>query len=103
MFLEGPFNQTPIVQIDWQYTFDVPFGTSKYTYLKEGNRKGSYIEYGINPAPGFDYYYNIHYYNDTINTFSDVEIEWKETNDGRIKIDGEWKYWDNNKQNINCN
>jgi len=70
-------NQEPktggvFLQIDWAKTDNV-VGNIKYTYLKPGSFKDSYIQYGLTADP-LNAFYTIHYYNGT--KFSDVNVAW---------------------------
>ncbi len=96
--------QQPLLQIDWTKT-GTAMGTVKYTYVKTGAFKNSYIEYGKTTGT-FDSFYNINYYNGT--AFSDADVEWSSTGfNGRVKCslwfqDSLWHCWDGNLVNITC-
>ena len=97
---------TALLQIDWKRS-GTKIEKVKYTYVKDGQSKNAYIEFG--PASGgYDFYYTVHYYNTTLGKFSDVNIEWNHTSKvGRIQssdyLDGTWKCWDAQKINVACN
>ena len=89
--------QTPLLQID--YTDSGKKIT--YTYLKDGNNKGAYIECG-SMSGSYDFYYSVRYYNATLGKFSEARIEWNNASKaGRIRsadyLNGEWKEWDGQK------
>jgi hypothetical protein len=103
---EGPGNQAPLIQIDWTKTGGA-VATVKYTYVKTGAFKDSYIEYGLteNTLNG---YYNIHAWDANKIKFVDVNIEWSTSNhNGHIKAidyfqDSNWHCWDQNGNDIQC-
>ncbi len=96
--------QQPLLQIDWTKS-GTAIATVKYTYLKTGNFKNSYIEYGKTTG-NFDSYFNINYYNGT--AFSDMDVEWSSTgSNGRVMCalwfgDSNWHCWNSNLANIVC-
>jgi hypothetical protein len=96
--------QQPLLQIDWTKT-SAGVGTVKYTYVKTGNFKNSYIEYGKTTG-NFNSYFNINYYNGT--AFSDMDVEWSSTGyNGRVMCaswfgDSNWHCWNSNLANIVC-
>ena len=97
--------QDPFLQIDWTKT-GTTIGTIKYTYIKNDSNNGAYIDYGLTSS-SFNAYFNIHYYNNSLGRFSDVNIEWNtSTKNGRIKspdyANGEWQCWDANRVNTTC-
>jgi hypothetical protein len=97
--------QQPLLQIDWTKT-GTAMGTVKYTYLKTGDFKNSYIEYGKTTSGSYDSYYNISYYNGT--AFSEMNVEWSSTGfNGRVMCplwfgDSNWHCWNSNLTNITC-
>lgn len=101
---ESPTVQQGLLQIDWTKTSS-GIGTVKYTYLKTGSFKNSYIEYGKTTGT-YDSYYNISYYDGT--AFSAMNVEWSSTNySGRVKCplwfgDNNWHCWNSNLVNITC-
>jgi hypothetical protein len=101
---ESSSAQQPLLQIDWIKTA-TGMGTIKYTYVKTGNFKNSYIEYGKTTGT-FNSYYKISYYNGT--AFSDMDVEWSSTGfNGRVKCplwfgDSSWHCWNSNLANIVC-
>ena len=89
--------QTPLLQID--YTDSGKKIT--YSYLKDGQNKGAYIEFGSTTG-SYNYYYKVRYYNTNLTKFSEADIEWNHTTKaGRIRsadyLDGAWKQWDSQK------
>jgi hypothetical protein len=98
---ESNASPVPMIQIDWQKTGS-GIGTVKYTYVKDGAFKNSYIEYGLTTNT-LNAYYKIHYWNGA--KFSDLEIEWSTAgHNGRVKCvdylnDDQWHYWDGNRVN----
>ena len=96
--------QQPLLQIDWTKS-GTSIATVKYTYLKTGNFKNSYIEYGKTTG-NFDSYFNINYYNGT--AFSDMDVEWSSTGlNGRVMCslwfgDSNWHCWNSNLANMVC-
>jgi hypothetical protein len=102
---ESPTVQQPLLQIDWTKT-GTSLGTIKYTFLKTGSFKDSYIEYGKTSGTTYDSYYNINYYNGT--AFAEMDVEWSSTGyNGRVMCplwfgDSEWHCWNSNLANITC-
>jgi len=96
--------QQPLLKIDWTKT-GTAMGTIKYTYLKTGSFKNSYIEYGKTTGT-YDSFYNINYYNGT--AFADMDVEWSSTaSNGRVMCplwfgDNVWHCWNSNLANIVC-
>ena len=106
-FYESPASSTPLLQIDWTKS-GASIEKIKYTYLKSGSNKDAYIEYGSASGGGYDSYYEVYYYNETISQFSSATIEWSRTSKtGRIKsdsyLDGNWQCWDTQQINATCN
>jgi hypothetical protein len=101
---ESNANPVEMINITWTKT-GASVGMVKYTYVKTGNFKDSYIEYGLT-GNALNAYYKIHYFNGV--KFSDVDIEWSTTNhNGRIRSldylgDTNWYCWNENKINITC-
>lgn len=101
---ESSSSPVPLITIDWTKTGS-SIGTVKYTYVKSGTFKDSYIEYGLTSAT-LNAYYTVHYYNGL--KFSDVNIEWNTTtHNGRVKCldylgDSTWHCWDSNRVNVTC-
>ena len=92
--------QTPLLQID--YTDSGKKIT--YTYLKDGQNKGAYIEFGSTQG-SYNFYYKVRYYNTNLTKFSEADIEWNHTTKaGRIcsadYLDGSWKQWDGQKMDL---
>jgi hypothetical protein len=104
IFHESPVSPAGIFQDDWTKSGTV-VTTVKYTYIKDDENKGSYINYLIPSASSFDLGYNIHF---SSGIYSDSDIEWnKTTRDGRLKSvdylqDDNWYCWDTNKINKVC-
>jgi hypothetical protein len=98
---ESNVSPTALIKIDWTKT-GTTIGKIKYSYVKNGVFKDSYIEYGLTTAT-LNAYYKIHYYNGA--KFSDLDVEWSTTqHNGRVKSidylgDNEWHYWDANRVN----
>ncbi len=96
--------QQPLLQIDWTKSSS-GMGAIKYTYVKTGSFKNSYIEYGKTSGT-FDSYYNISYNNGT--AFSEMDVEWSSAvYNGRVMCplwfgDSLWHCWDGNLANITC-
>ena len=101
---EDPATGVAFLQIDWAKTTNI-VGNIKYTFLKPGSFKDSYIQYGLT-SNTLNAFYTIHYYNGT--RFSDVNVEWNTTTkNGHVKStdympDGNWYCWDSNRVNIVC-
>jgi hypothetical protein len=101
---QDPKNGGAFLQIDWAKTTNV-VGNIKYTYLKTGSFKDSYIQYGLT-SNTLNAFYTIHYFNGT--KFSDVNVEWNTTTkNGHVKSvdymgDDNWYCWDSNRVNIVC-
>ena len=101
---QDPQSAVAFLQIDWAKTANV-VGNIKYTYLKPGSFKDSYIQYGLTSDP-LNAFYTIHYYNGS--KFSDVNVAWNTTTkNGHVKSidylgDADWHCWDSNKINIIC-
>jgi len=101
---QDPQTGVAFLQIDWAKTTNV-VGNIKYTYIKAGSFKDSYIQYGLTSDP-LNAFYTIHYYNGT--KFSDVNVEWNTTTkNGHVKSvdymgDSNWYCWDSNRVNIVC-
>lgn len=101
---ESNSSPVPMMQIEWTRT-GASVGTVKYSYVKTGNFKDSYIEYGLTGS-ALNAYYKIHYFNGV--KFSDVDVEWSTTNhNGRVKSldylsDSNWHCWNENKINVTC-
>ena len=92
--------QTALLQVDWKKT-GTKIEPVKYTYTKDGNNKGAYIECG-SMSGSYDFYYSVRYYNATLGKFSEARIEWNNASKaGRIRsadyLNGEWKEWDGQK------
>ena len=105
-FYESYDSQTALLQIDW-----TKLGTKvekiKYVYLKSGYSKDAYIEYG-SATGGYDFYYEVHYYNTLLGRPSDARIEWnKSSKAGRIRsadyLLDEWQCWDSQRIDVVCN
>lgn len=98
---ESNVSPTALIIIDWTKTGSA-IGKIKYSYVKNGVFKDSYIEYGLTSA-ALNAYYKIHYYNGA--KFSDLDVEWNTTShNGRVRSidylgDNEWHYWDANRVN----
>ena len=104
IFQESNTSQIDFLQIDWTRS-GTKIEKIKYTFLKSGLSKDSYIEYGA-ASGSYDFSYAVYYYNPDLVKFSDVSIEWNASKEGRIKstdFDGEWKCWDTYKINASCN
>lgn len=105
VFNESYTSQTDFLQIDWKKS-GKKIETIKYTYLKNGLNKDAYIEYG-STSGNYNFYYTVHYYNETFGKFSDANIEWNSSKNGRIKssdyMDGTWKCWDSSGIDATCN
>ena len=94
--------QTPLLQTDYTNSG----GKITYTYLKDGQSKGAYIEFG-SASGNYNFYYKVRYYNTTLGKFSEADIEWNNTSKaGRIRsadyLDGTWKCWNAQKINELC-
>jgi hypothetical protein len=102
------------ILIDWKKDTD-EVGEIKYSYVRELNDQrqtdkfnGSTLTYGIQNEV-FDLYVNIHAFNDDKNSFADTFIEWSRTDfTGHIKAehffgDNNWRCWDAQGNNIDCN
>ena len=99
---ESHDSPTTLLQIDWTKA-GANIEKIKYTYLKSGTNKDSYIEYG-SASGDYNFYYTVHYYNESLDKFSDTNIEWrKPSNAGRIYLDGAWRCWNDQRNNILCN
>lgn len=97
-----------MLQIDWEKDSEST-GKVKYTYIKDNDEfKNSYIEYRLTTDSPFNAYYTIHFWNDNLDKFSDVLVEWNTTNhSGRVKGidyigDQTWHCWNNNLINTTC-
>jgi hypothetical protein len=92
-FYESPPSPTALLQIDWTKS-GTQIGKIKYTCLKNGVNKDSYIEYGQSDG-SYSYYYTVHSYYDKFDKMSDVDIEWNASGEGRVKssdyLDGLWQ------------
>ena len=105
--------QEPVLQIDWTKSGAL-MGSVKYTYIRtlNDNRetdpfKNSYIEYGLT-SNTLNAYYEINYYNFTLQQFVSVEVEWSTSGkNGRVKSpvwfgNEDWYCWDGNYNNVEC-
>ncbi|HOU96077.1 MAG TPA: hypothetical protein PLN06_05555 [Bacteroidales bacterium] len=99
---ESKDSQVPMLQIDWVKT-GTEVESVKYTYIKDGNLKNSYIEYNRKTSS-----YKIYLYDESRGTFVSLTIEWSATGrNGRIQAsdyfdDSNWHCWDGNKNDIQC-
>ena len=92
--------QTAVLQIDYTNSG----GKITYTYQKEGNNKGAFIEFG-SASGAYNFYYTVRYYNAGLNKFSEANIEWNNaTKAGRIRsadyLNGAWQQWDGQKMDL---
>jgi len=101
---ESSSSKFPVVQIDWTKTGN-SVGKVKYTYVKTGEFKTSFIEYGLTSGT-LNAYYKVYYFNSV--KFSTVDVEWSTTSkNGRVKSidylgDDLWHCWDSNRVNVVC-
>jgi hypothetical protein len=104
IFYQSAQSPDAFLQIDWTKSNAI-VGLVKYTSVKNGSFKTSFIEYGLVPGD-LNAYFTIHYFNDV--KFSDVNVEWNTTtHNGRVKsidyLDNtDWYCWDANKLNTIC-
>lgn len=102
-----------MLEIDWEREND-EVGRVRYTWVRELNDndvtdsfRNSYLEYGRQDAD-YDIYYNIHAFDENLEDFVDVNIEWHSTNhNGRVKSptyfeDDAWHCWDNMGEDASC-
>lgn len=100
---ESNANPVSLISVAWEKPA-VNQGKIKYTYEKNTELKGSYIEYGLTSS-ALNAYFIIHYWNGA--KFIDVNIEWSTTvHNGRVKSsylgDENWHCWDGNMINVTC-
>ena len=88
-----------ILKIEWRKLGD-NIEHIKYSY------ENSYIQY--TPTSGnFKHSCTVHYYNESLGRFSDVNFEWNPSIAGRVKgddyLNGNWQCWNAQKNDENCN
>jgi hypothetical protein len=102
-----------MLRIDWAIANE-EIGNIKYTYVREldYNRdpdtfKDSYINYGLQSGD-LDAFYDVHAFNQNLNKFVDVNIEWNRTNyNGQVMApdyfnDTNWHCWNGAGEDIDC-
>ncbi len=102
-----------MLRIDWERENDEVAGI-RYTWVREKKDddstdtfKDSYLEYGLQTGD-YDVYYNIHFYDTEMSSFSDVNIEWNRTTyNGRVRAelyfeDNKWRCWDETGEDAVC-
>lgn len=110
---ESPERPVKMLRIDWERTND-EIGTIRYTWVRELNEeetddpfKDSYLEYGLQEGD-YNVYYNLHVYDENMEAFVDVNIEWSNTDfNGRVMAasyfeDDAWHCWDSNGEDVSC-
>jgi hypothetical protein len=102
---ESNASQVELFNITWTSSGSA-VRTVRYEYVKSGDRKGSFIKYGLTGG-ALNAYYEVRYFESGLAKLSDVNIEWNSsTKNGRIKsmdyLLGGWYCWDSNKVNVNC-
>ena len=100
---KDPTNPTEYLDIEWTYDKANQTGTAQYTVVLEGDpQNGSYIYYGSTEAATYDAFYDVY----NAGNGHLLEIEWNRTSRaGRVRNpdyfpDAEWRYWDENLQDI---
>jgi len=102
-----------MLEIDWEREND-EVGRVRYTWVRELNDndetdrfRNSYLEYGRQDAD-YNVYYNIHAFDENIEDFVDVNIEWHSTNyNGRVRSmtyfeDDAWHCWNSMGEDALC-
>ena len=113
VFNESVERPNKMLRIDWERESD-EIGSIKYSWVRELNEeesddlfKGSYLEYGLQESD-YNVFYNIHAYDENMEAFVDVNIEWSNSNfNGRVMApsyfeDEAWHCWDSNGDDIAC-
>ncbi|MGI9552695.1 MAG: hypothetical protein ACR2MT_15940 [Aurantibacter sp.] len=105
--------QHAMLRIDWERENDEVAGI-RYSWVREKRDddsadtfKDSYLEYGLQEGD-YNVFYNIHAFDDNLDSFSDVNIEWNRTAFyGRVRAaqyynDEEWRCWDETGEDATC-
>lgn len=102
-----------MLRIDWERADD-EIGNIRYTWVRDlkdddtaDTFKDSYLEYGLQEGD-YNVFYNVHAYDENLEAFSDVNIEWSRTNfNGRVRAsayfeDDAWHCWDSAGDDVDC-
>ncbi len=102
-----------MLRIDWAIENE-EIGNIKYTYVRDQNNdrntdtfKNSYINYGLQTSE-LDAFYDIHAFDQQLNKFVDVNIEWSRQNyNGQVMApdyfnDTNWHCWNGAGEDIDC-
>jgi len=102
---ESPAKQNELLRIDWLRMPEADVAEIKYTNVQPGGAEnGGYIQYGIFDDVNYDRFYDIY----VASAQRLVNIKWNsDTKEGRIKdpylyLDENWRCWDINLQDIQC-
>ena len=106
MMYEKPANPSELLRIDWTKDSDNATAEIKYTNVQpNGPENGGYIQYGIIADSDYDRFYDIFAAGDN----KLVNIKWNTvTKEGRVRNpvafhDDNWRCWDTDLQDIDCN
>lgn len=102
-----------MLRIDWERVNE-EIGDIRYTWVRDlkdddsaDSFKDSYLEYGLQDGD-YDVFYNVHAYDENMEAFVDVNIEWNRTSYfGRVMSpsyfqDEVWHCWDTTGEDVAC-
>ncbi len=110
---ESPDRPDPMLRIDWERTGE-EVGSIRYTWVRELDAnenddlfRDSYLQYGRQDGD-YDSYFEAHAYDENLEAFVDIRIEWNRTDYfGRVRApeyfdDEEWHCWDGTGEDVLC-